>query len=74
MNREPMFLNPVLSAKTYEVFNANGRRIGEVNDDSAKGAFEQARELYPGARFVIVKRFVSSLLRPTNQNHERKIP
>lgn len=59
-----MFLNPVLTAKTYEVFNANARCIGQVNDDNVHGAWKQAKEMCPNARSVSLKNFVPSVLRP----------
>ena len=62
---EPIFLNPVLTFKTYVVLNANARIIGRVNDDNVNAAWRQARALYPNARTVHLETFAPS--KPDNK-------
>ena len=62
---ELMFLNPVLTFKTYVVLNANARIIGRVNDDNVNAAWRQARALYPNVRTVHLETFAPS--KPDNK-------
>lgn len=53
---EPMFLNPVIRAKTYNVLDANSRIIGEVNADNASEAFNTAREMFGDRARMVAKK------------------
>lgn len=60
VRHEPMFLNPVIRAKTYIVHGRYGA-IGEVNADTSAEAISQAKALFGNkVRAVFIKHFKPS--------------